>query len=63
MTEEEGMVVDFAIYEQLIALIRAQHRQKSTKQQYKIKLLQNAREKISKWQQLHYREKVFKENG
>ena len=63
MTEEEVMAVDCAVYEQLITLIRLQHCQKSTKQQYKLKLLQNARVKISKWQHLCSIRRFLKNNG
>tara|TARA_Y100000310_G_scaffold237804_1_gene241094 strand:+ start:1203 stop:1424 length:222 start_codon:yes stop_codon:yes gene_type:complete len=50
MTEEEVMAIDFAIYEQLVRLIRAQHCQQSAKAKQQIDILQNLRLKIAKWQ-------------
>jgi len=48
LTDEEVLMLDFALYEQLVRLIRVQHRQKSHKRQHNINILQNLRLKISK---------------
>ena len=63
LTDKELSILDCAIYEQIITLIRAQCRQKSSKEQYELDILQNLRIKISKWQHFRCCDKGFKENG
>lgn len=63
LTDEEILAVDSAIYKQIITLIRAQCRQKSSTQEYELDVLQNLRIKVSKWQHFRCYNKGFKKNG
>ena len=63
LTDEEVFLLDFAIYEQLIRLIRVQQRQKSSEQHYNLDILQSLRLKISKWQHSCCIKRFLKNNG